>query len=70
MINRIEPEPGFKEKLLTILPQKIAQTTQFDDVLEDLITRQTCSFTESHTRISAEVLADRIVIVIERANAT
>ena len=26
-INQIEPEPGLKEQLLTLLPRKMAQTT-------------------------------------------
>ena len=26
-INHIKPEPGFKEKIITLLPRKIAQTT-------------------------------------------
>ena len=69
-INRIEPEPGFKEQILTLLPRKIAQTTQFDNTLEDIPTRQTYSSTGNHTNISAEVLADRFGILIERANAT
>ena len=58
-INRIKTKPGFKEKMLTLLPQKISQTTQFDDALEDLPTGQTYSSTEMHTKISEEVLAER-----------
>ena len=50
-INCIKPKPGFKEKMLTILQQKIAHNTRFDDALEDLPTRQTYSSTEEHTKI-------------------
>ena len=31
--NRIEPELVFKEQMLTLLKQNIAQKTQFDDDL-------------------------------------
>ena len=33
LINRIEPEPGFKEQIITLLPRKIEQTKRFDDAL-------------------------------------
>ena len=56
--------------MITLLPQKIAQTTRFDDDLEYLPTRQTYSSTERHTDIPEEVLAYRFRILIERANDT
>ena len=56
--------------MLTVLPQKIAQTTRFDDGLEDLPTRQTYTSTETHTKISEDVLADLFRIGNEIANAT
>ena len=70
MINRIKPELCFKKKIVTLLPQKIAQTTRFDDALEYLPTRQTYYSNKSHTKISEEVLPDRFVIGIEKLNAT
>ena len=69
-INRIEHKPGFKEKMLTLLPQNIAQTTQFVYDLEDLPTRQIYYFPERHTKISAEVLSDIFGIGIKTSNAT
>ena len=68
-IDQILPEPVFKEKMLTLLPQKIAQPTRFDDALEDLPTRHNYSSTERHTKISAEVIEDRFGIVFKRENA-
>ena len=47
----IEPEPGFKEQMITLLPQKITQTTLFDDALEYLPTRKNYYSTERHTKI-------------------
>ena len=55
--------------MITLLPQKISQTARFDDALEYLPTRKTYSSTESHKKISAEVITDRYGIVTERANA-
>ena len=69
-INRIKPETGFKEKMITLLPQKIAQTTRFDYALYDLPTRQTSSSTGRHTKISVELLNDQFRIGTEIANAT
>ena len=70
LINRIKPEPGFKEKMLTLLPQNISQTTRFDDALEDLPTRYNYYSTERHINIPAYVLADQFLIGIKIANAT
>ena len=68
-INRIEPKPGFKEKMLTLLPQNIAQTTRFGYYLEDLHTRQIYYSPERHTKISAEVISEIFGIGIELSNA-
>ena len=56
--------------MITLIPLKISQTTQFYDALEDLPTKHTYSSTERHTNISAEVLADRFRIGIKWSNAT
>ena len=63
-------EPGFKEHLLATRPRTISKTTRFDDALEDIPTSQTYSLTDRHYKISAEVLADRFIIGIDRENAT
>lgn len=49
---------------------RIAEVSRYDDSLEDLPTRQTYTSTERHAKISAEVLADRFAIGIERARRT
>ena len=51
-------EPGFKEQLLATIPRTISKTSQ------------TYSSTDRHSKISAEVLADRFGIGIDRANTT
>ena len=66
LINRIKTEPSFKEQLLTLLTRKIAQTTRFDDALEDLPTRHNYSSTKRHTNISAEVIDGQFGIVFKR----
>ena len=43
---------------------------RYDDSLEDIPTRQTYTSTEMHVKISAEVLADRFGIGLERAIQT
>ena len=43
---------------------------RYDDSLEDIPTRKTYSSTERHVKMSAEVLADRFGIVLERARQT
>ena len=62
-------ESGFKERLLATIPITIAKITRFEDLLEDVPTRQTYSSTDRRSKISAEVLADRFGIGIDRANA-
>ena len=68
-INRIEPKPGFNDKMSTLLPQNIAQTKRFDNDLEDLHTRQIYYSPERHTKISAEVISEIFGIGIELSNA-
>ena len=63
-------EPGFKEQLLATIPITITKTTRFDDVLEDIPTRQTYYSTDRHSKISSGVLADRFGIGTNRENAT
>ena len=52
------------------VPRNVTEVTRYNDVLEDLPTRQTHTSTERHRKISAEVLADRFGIVIQRTRAT
>ena len=61
---------NLKEQLLAKVPRNVAEVTRYDDVLEDLPLKQTYTPTEQHSRISAEVLAYRFGIGIERARAT
>ena len=49
---------------------RISEVSRYDGTLEDLPTRQTYTSTERHAKISAEVLADRFAIGIERAKHT
>ena len=58
------------KQLIATIPRTISKTTRFDDALEDIPTRQTYSSTDRHSKISAEVLADRFRIGIDRSNAT
>ena len=50
--------------------RNVAEVTRYNDVLEDLPTRQTYMSTERHRKISAEVLPDRFGIEIECARST
>ena len=52
------------------LPKNVAEVTRYDYVLKDFPTRQTYTSTECHRKISAQVLADRFGIGIERARST
>ena len=63
-------EPGFKEQLLATIQRTISKATSFNDAMEDIPTRQTYSWTDRYSKISAEVLADQFGIRIDRANAT
>ena len=60
---------GLKEKLIAYTP-RISEVSRFNESLEDLPTRQTYTSTERHAKISAEVLADRFAIGLQRARAT
>ena len=58
---------GLKEKLVALVPRYVAKVSRYDDSLEDILTRQTYTSTERHIKMSAEVLADRFGIGLERA---
>ena len=61
---------GPKEILLNNLNNVVTNVNRYDDVLEDLSTIQTYTSSERHAKISAEVLADRFGIGIERTRRT
>ena len=61
---------GLKEKLVALVPRHISEVARYDDSLEDIPTRQTYTSTERHVNMSAEVLADRFGIGLERARQT
>ena len=63
-------EDGLKERMLAKVPHTIAEIMRYDGDLEDLPTRQTYTSYERHAKLSAEVLADRFGIGLERAKAT
>jgi PAS domain-containing protein len=63
-------EKGLKERLLDNLPRGVATLSRYGDVLEDVPTRQTYTSTERHLQTSAEVLADRFAIGLQRAKDT
>ena len=68
-VNTTRITDGLKEKLAKNVPH-IAEVQRVDDILEDVPTRQTYTSTDRHSKISAEVLADRFAIGLERAKAT
>ena len=59
-----------KELMIKAIPRAIAEVSQFDEALEDLPTRQSYVSRERHTKISAEVLADRFRIGLDKAKRT
>jgi hypothetical protein len=61
---------GLKELMIKAMPRAIAEVSRYDQTLEDLPTRQSYTSHERHAKISAEVLADRFGIGIERARTT
>ena len=61
---------GLKEKLAALVPRYISEVARYDDLLEDIPTIQTYTSTERHVKISAELLADRFGIGLERARQT
>ncbi len=67
---RVETNPfGMKEEMQrTVVP--VSEVNRYDESLEDLPTRQTYTSTERHVKVSAEVLADRFAIGIQRARDT
>ena len=56
---------GLKERLSALVPRYIAEVARYDDSLVDIPTRQTYTSTESHVKMSDEVLADRFGIGLE-----
>ena len=70
VISKPGDDPGEETTPLTKLIPRIAEVSRYDDTLEDLPTRQTYTSTERHAKVSAEVLADRFAIGIERAHQT
>ena len=71
LLESIDPAlSGLKEKLVALVPRYVAEVSRYDDSLEDIPTRQTCTSTERHAKMSAEVLADRFGIGLERAKQT
>ena len=56
--------------MIATIPRTTAKTTRFDNALEDIPTRQIYSLTNRHFNISAEVLADKFGIGIDRMNST
>ena len=71
LLHSVEPSlSNLKEQLLEKVSRNVVEVTRYDDVLEDFPTSQTYMSTERHRKISAEVLADRFGIGIERARAT
>ena len=78
LLESIDPSlSGLKEKLVALVPKYVAEVTRYmgevaryDDTLEDIPTRQTYTSTERHIKMSAEVLADRFGIGLERARQT
>ena len=62
---------GLKEDLIARMTTvSMSEVTRYDDTLEDLPTRQTYTSTERHAKMSAEVLADRFAIGVQRARDT
>ena len=57
-------------RLTTNTTKIISEVTRYDDTLEDLPTRQSYTSSERHAKVSAEVLADRFAIGIEKAHLT
>ena len=61
---------GKDEELYNIESVDSSLTTRYDDSLEDILMRQTYTSTERHIKMSAEVLADKFGIGLERARQT
>ena len=61
---------GLKEKLAALVPRYMSEVTWYNNSLEDIPTRQIYTSTERHVKISAEVLADRFGIGLERERQT
>ena len=61
---------GLKENLAALVTRYNAEVARYDDSLEDIPTRHTYTPTERHVKMSAEVLANRFSIGLERARQT
>ena len=59
-----------KDKIAELVPRHVAEVARYDDALENLPTRQIHTPAERHMKMSAEVLADRFDIGLERARQT
>ena len=71
LIESMDPSlSGLKENLAALVLRYIAEVARYDDSLEDIPTRQTYTSTERHVKMSAEVLANRFGIGLERARQT
>jgi hypothetical protein len=71
LLKSIDPAlSGLKENLAVLVPRYVAEVATYNDALENTPTRQTYTSTERHTKMSAEVLADRFGIGLERARQT
>ena len=71
LLESLEPSlSGLKEKLAALVPRYMEEVTRYDDSLEGIPTRQTYKYTERHMKMSADVLADRFGIGLERARQT
>ena len=71
LLESIDPAlSGLKEKLIELMPRYVAEISRYNDSLEDIPTRQTYTSTERHIKMSAEVLANRFGIGLERARQT
>ena len=71
LLESIDPAlSGLKEKLVAMVPRYVAEVKRYDNSIEDLPTRQVYTLTERHIKMSAEVLADRFGIGLERARQT
>ena len=71
LLESVDPSlMGLKKKLSAMVPRYIAEVKRYDDSLEDIPTQQTYTSTERHIKMSAEVLADRFGIRLERARQT
>ena len=65
-IRDVIPQDGMKEHLI----RNLQSVTKYDEDLDDIPTRQTYTSTQRHSKATAEVLAERFAIGIQRARDT